>query len=845
MRLPGHPALPWIGLVLLLALLFGYGVHHLLAAQAQEMQAARDAARRELDLLASVVRGHLLQGQYQSASQVVQAWGSRQPHVARLSLETGNGFVLGEYRRALPPGGPVLPVETTLSYGYTGQAHLLLVQDLSPVEQRQHRLRLQLAAGYALFALLLAILLRQLRLRQREEAALRTLSQRSEAANLQLRTALRDLQAAQAERDRLISVLEATPDLVGMATPDGRILYLNAAGRRITGLGQTSLQSHRITDIHPGWAMEVIRDMGIPAAIRSGVWSGETALLGVDGREIPVSQVIVGHHDERGRLQYLSTIMRDISPSKAVEAALRASEAQLAQAQAIAHLGSWDLDLATGQATWSDEEYRLLGYAPGEVTASAEAFMAHVHPDDRAAVWAEMQASMQREDGRYHIEHRVLCPNGGERIVLEQGQVGFDAEHRPLHMIGTTLDVTELRRTERELAAHRDRLEELVAARTRQVRKQATIIDQIHDAVVSTDLDGIITSWNKGAERLYGYKAQEVLGRPVGLLYENGDFLWREVILPLQRQGALELEVRLKRKDGSPVDVLLSLSLRRDEQGEPAGMIGYSLDIGARKQAERLLKQRSEELTAANRELEAFSYSVSHDLRAPLRAIDGFSQALLEDYGGHLDATGLDYLRRVRAAAQRMAVLIDDLLQLARVTRSPLQPAPVDLTRMAAEVLATLQEQQPERKVEVTIQPGLTAWGDPGLLRTVLENLLGNAWKYTGRTAEARIVIGSERMDGETVFHVRDNGAGFDMRYADKLFGAFQRLHHPSEFEGTGIGLATVQRIIHRHGGRVWAQSMPGEGATFLFTLGSGPALPNIPLSDENRNDTNEREGAP
>ncbi len=811
--------MPWIGLVLLLALLSGYGVHQLRLGQTQEMQAAKDAAQRELDLLASVVHGHLQQGQYHSASQVVQDWGSRQAHLASLSLKTANGFVLGEYHRALSPGGSTLTLQTTLSYGYQGRAHLLLVHDLSPIEQRQQRLRLLLAVAFGLFALLLALLLRLLQLRQGEAAELRRQSARAEAANTQLRTALAERQAAEAERDRLIAILEATPDLVGMADPNGRILYLNAAGRRLTGLEQSSLRGHLIKDIHPAWAMDVIREQGIPAAIRDGVWSGETALLDASGAEIPVSQVIIAHHDDQGQLQYLSTVMRDIRRSKAVEAALRASEAQLAQAQAIAHLGSWDLDLASGQATWSDEEYRLLGYVPGEVSASAEAFMAHVHPDDRAAVWAEMQASMQREDGTYRIEHRVRCPNGEERIVLEQGRVTFDTEHRPLHMIGTTLDVTDLRRVERELAAHRDRLEELVAARTRQVREQAAIIDQIHDAVVSTDLDGLITSWNQGAERLYGYPAHEVLGRSVGLLYEDSDFLWRDVILPLQRQGALELEVQLKRKDGSPVDVLLSLSLLRNEQGEPQGMIGYSLDIGARKQTERLLKQRSEELAAANRELEAFAYSVSHDLRAPLRAIDGFSQALLEDYGERLDGPGLDYLRRVRAASQRMAALIDDLLQLSRLTRAPLQPRVLDISSMARDILAELQEQQSGRHVQVEIQPGLQVWGDPGLLRTALQNLLDNAWKYTSKTANARIEVGCEEADAGKVFYVRDNGAGFDMRYADKLFGPFQRLHHPSEYEGTGIGLATVQRIIHRHGGHIWAESSPGQGATFYFSL--------------------------
>jgi signal transduction histidine kinase len=233
------------------------------------------------------------------------------------------------------------------------------------------------------------------------------------------------------------------------------------------------------------------------------------------------------------------------------------------------------------------------------------------------------------------------------------------------------------------------------------------------------------------------------------------------------------------------------------------------------------LEKRSQELAAANRELEAFSYSVSHDLRAPLRGIDGFSRTLLEDYTGKvLDSTGEHYLRRVRVNTQRMAELIDDLLHLARVTRADLVRQTVDVTRIACRIAGDLQVRDPERKVQVDVAPGLTADADAHLLAIVLDNLLGNAWKFTGRRDAARIEVGRERKDGEAVFFVRDNGAGFDMAYAGKLFGVFQRLHEAASFEGTGIGLATVQRIIHRHGGRIWAEAAPDKGATFFFTLG-------------------------
>jgi light-regulated signal transduction histidine kinase (bacteriophytochrome) len=258
-----------------------------------------------------------------------------------------------------------------------------------------------------------------------------------------------------------------------------------------------------------------------------------------------------------------------------------------------------------------------------------------------------------------------------------------------------------------------------------------------------------------------------------------------------------------------------------DEQGSPEGMIGYSLDITARKKAEAELLKQADVLEAANQELEAFSYSVSHDLRAPLRSIDGFSQALLDDYPDKLDEVGKDYLNRVRNASQRMAMLIDDMLDLSRVSRHELRREPLDISAIADSVAQKLMETDKNRSVTFTIEPGLEAEGDNRLVETALDNLIGNAWKYTANRKSAEIEFGSTARNGETVFYVRDNGAGFDMRYASKLFGTFQRLHG-HEFEGTGIGLATVFRIVTRHGGRIWGEGEVDKGATFYFTLPSG-----------------------
>jgi signal transduction histidine kinase len=265
------------------------------------------------------------------------------------------------------------------------------------------------------------------------------------------------------------------------------------------------------------------------------------------------------------------------------------------------------------------------------------------------------------------------------------------------------------------------------------------------------------------------------------------------------------------------------LNILEDFEGEKANVEQANehlqKEIMERKRADEEIQRTNRELRAANKELEAFSYSVSHDLRTPLRSIDGFSQALLEDYADKLDATAQDHLQRVRRAAQRMATLIDDMLNLSRVTRCELRREKLDLSAMAKSIAGELQEAEPARRVGFVIADGLTAVGDPQLLRAALDNLLRNSWKYTSGHPTARIEFGRSEEHEKHPFIVRDDGAGFDPRYADRLFGAFQRLHTAKEFPGTGVGLATVQRIIHRHGGEIWAEGAVEKGATFYFTL--------------------------
>ncbi len=343
-----------------------------------------------------------------------------------------------------------------------------------------------------------------------------------------------------------------------------------------------------------------------------------------------------------------------------------------------------------------------------------------------------------------------------------------------------------------------------------------------------------ITDVNPFMVELLGYARDELLGKElweIGVLTDAEAS--REAFRTLQATGYIRYEdLPLQTKAGARLDVefVSNVYLENDHQ-----VIQCNIrDISARTRAEadlhalnadleRRVRDRTVQLEALNHELEAFNASVSHDLHTPLRQIDDVVEALQEDYADRLEAAGLQLLQRIRVSTQRMKALIDALLALARVSRHALEWQAVDVSALAHDVAADLQQRQPTRPIDWVIADGLTASGDPRLLRIVLDNLLGNAWKFTSTTAQARIEVGRQPApDGTSVWFVRDNGVGFDMALVDRLFGTFQRLHRETEFPGTGIGLATVQRIIHRHGGRVWAEGAMHQGATFYFTLPGG-----------------------
>jgi len=362
--------------------------------------------------------------------------------------------------------------------------------------------------------------------------------------------------------------------------------------------------------------------------------------------------------------------------------------------------------------------------------------------------------------------------------------------------------------------------------------KYRDLFEHANDAIFIVDAELRYKDVNRKACELLGYSRKELLQMKITDILPPEQLPRSEKeFAKIQQKGEYEKFVgRVRTMDGRLLDVEVSASAIV-EGGLVVGSRDILRDITERKRAEREIRrlneeleqrvrERTEQLEAANRELESFSYSVSHDLRSPLVHVDGFSQILLEDYADRLDRDGVNYLQRIRAGTKRMGQLIDDLLNLSRVSRSELTPQTINLSKMAQVISLELQALQTERPVTFTIAEGVTASGDVRLLRVVLENLLGNAWKYSSKQEQAVIEFGVTELDGDTAYYVRDNGVGFDMAYAGKLFGAFQRLHGVSEFEGTGIGLATVHRIIHRHGGRVWAEGEVGRGATFYFTLG-------------------------
>ncbi|MDP9174515.1 MAG: PAS domain S-box protein [Planctomycetota bacterium] len=566
-----------------------------------------------------------------------------------------------------------------------------------------------------------------------------------------------------------------------------------------------------------------------------------------DGSRFPAAVSVTALRDARGVIIGYLLIGTDNTARKQAEDALLKAGALQRAIFNSAHFSSIATDAKGVIQIFNVGAERMLGYTAAEV-------MNKITPADISDPH-EMIARAQA----LSVELGIAIAPGFEALVFKASRRIEDIyELTYIRKDGSrfpaVVSVTALRDAQNAIIGY------LLIGTDNTARKQAeeallkagalqrAIFSSANFSSIATDAKGVIQIFNVGAERMLGYTAaevmnqitpadisdpQEVIDRAQALSLELGTPIAPgfEALVYKASRGIEDIyELTYIRKDGTRFPAVVSVTALRDAQDIIIGFLLIGTDNTERKRAAEVIRQlnseleqrvveRTAQLQTINKELEAFCYSVSHDLRTPLRSLDGFSQALLEDCSDKLDAQGQDYLRRIRAGSQRMGQLIDDLLNLSRVSRGEMTRELVDISKMAHEVADELRAAAPERDAEFVVADGLSAQTDPRLLRIVLTNLLGNAWKFTAKQPHARIEFGSTGENGSKEYFMRDNGAGFDQAYAGKLFGAFQRLHAVKDFPGTGIGLATVQRIIQRQGGRVWAEGEVEQGATFHFTL--------------------------
>ncbi|PZV01139.1 MAG: hypothetical protein DCF32_16605, partial [Leptolyngbya sp.] len=497
--------------------------------------------------------------------------------------------------------------------------------------------------------------------------------------------------------------------------------------------------------------------------------------------------------DEAGQPLRMVGCHVDITPLKQAEAQLRKNQAHLQAAQRIGNLGSWEFELATEQIIWSDQVYHIFGLEVGACPASFEALQSYFHPADQDRHRQTVEATIATHQP-YDEEFCILRADGSLGYIHVKGEVLVDGANQLTHLTGTVQDISDRKRSEVE----RQRAETQLQALSLRL---SLALESGRIGTWDWDLCQAV-HWDQRMYEIWGF---EGLGRAAvfddwAARVHGDDWPTVEAAIHQALQDGLpyDIEFRFYRPDGELRWVRAAAVVQRSPAGEALAMVGINYDITEHKRAEAELLRTTAQLRASNHELEAFAYSVSHDLRAPLRAIDGFSRALIEDYGDQFGEEGLDYFNRIRHNVGRMGQLIDDLLRLSRVSRQTMTFVPVDLSALVQEQIDELQRIAAERTVAVAIAPALTVTADPTLMRVAIANLVQNAWKFTAHQPSARIGFGLEMQQGEPVYYLCDNGAGFDMAYADKLFGVFQRLHNTGEFPGTGIGLATVQRAIHR-----------------------------------------------
>lgn len=517
--------------------------------------------------------------------------------------------------------------------------------------------------------------------------------------------------------------------------------------------------------------------------------------------------------DGQGRFRGYRGTARDITESVQREERLHEARAMLHMAAQMGRLGGWVWDLGQPHLVWSEEVCAIHEVPTGFMPTPDEA-LTFVAPEFRDKVRQCLRECVYRGTS-FDIEAQDVSARGRRMWVRIICEPQWDAAGKVVRLYGACQDISEAK---------------LSADRLRALGEQlTTTLESLTDSFYTLDRELRFTYVNAEFEKLTGRRRGELLGR--SLFDEFPQARSRRVEWEFMRALAEGVTVEFE-EYYQPLDIWVQIKAHPSPQGLAVDAKNITERVRAREEILRLnaeleerVQRRTMQLQAANKELESFSYSIAHDLRGPLSTIDGFSRILEEACGQQLDGRALHYLQRIRRAVQQMGELTDGLLALSQLSRTSLRREPVDLAVLARAALETCQQQSPGRQVQVDMPRSLPAQGDPRLLAQVMNNLVGNAWKFTGRREQARIEVGSEEEGGEKVFFVRDNGAGFDMSHAGKLFEAFQRLHTPAQFDGTGIGLAIVQKIVTRHGGRVWAEAAPDQGACFRFTLPDRPTV--------------------